>query len=229
MLTRPESSNSASAVSALKAFIAEKAYQPGDRLPAERELIDQLEIKRTVLRKALETLEREGAIWRHVGKGTFVSAPNDLIDIGSLSDIGRQITPVKMMKARQCIEAAIAREAAIHASHEAIQKINGFKDRIRSVSSWAEYEALDDQFHAAVAEAADNILLLALFDQLNKVRRAVSLSTVIRETERPPENHTSFSEHDRISAAIEARDPKAAHDAMWQHIQSVSARLFEQL
>ncbi|QDG76457.1 FadR/GntR family transcriptional regulator [Labrenzia sp. PHM005] len=229
MLTRPESSNCANAVSALKAFIADNAYQPGDRLPAERELIDQLEIKRTVLRKALDMMEREGAIWRHVGKGTFVSAPTDMLDIGSLSDIGRQITPVKMMKARQCIEAAIAREAAIHASHEAVQKINGFKDRIRGVSSWAEYEALDDQFHAAVAEAADNILLLALFDQLNKVRRAVALSTVIRATERPPENHTSFEEHDRICAAIEARDPKAAHDAMWQHIQSVSARLFEQL
>ena len=43
-------------------------------------------------------------------------------------------------------------------------------------------------------------------------------------------NYTGFSTlSPDPSAAIEARDPKAAHDAMWQHIQSVSARLFEQL
>ena len=45
------------------------------RLPPERELMDNLGMTRTTLRRALEVLEREGAIWRHVGKGTFVAKP----------------------------------------------------------------------------------------------------------------------------------------------------------
>ena len=120
----------------------------------------------------------------------------------------------------------IAREAAINASRQAVKKIRQIKERAKAAASWEEYETQDDRFHLAIAEATDNILLIALFDQLNKVRRAVAVSTVIRDTERPPENHTSFTEHDRICDAIENRDPKTAHDTMWQHISSVSARLF---
>jgi len=230
VLTRPEPSDRSGAVRLLKDFIAEHAFAPGDRLPAERELIGRLGMTRSSLRKALDTLEREGTIWRHVGKGTFVAGQEDGrgdgLDPGLLAEIGHQITPVKMMRARQCIEAVITREAAINASRQAVKKITEIKDRARAAENWQDYEAQDDLFHYAIAEATDNILLLALFDQLNKVRRAVAVSTVIRETVRPPESHTSFAEHDRICAAIAARDPKAAHDAMWQHISSVSARLF---
>jgi DNA-binding FadR family transcriptional regulator len=228
VLNRSDTSDRSGAVNLLKEFIAENGYTPGDRLPSERELINQLDLKRNALRKGLDALEREGVIWRHVGKGTFISGHDDL-DIGMLTDVGHQITPVKMMRARQCIEAVIAREAAINASRKAVKKISEIKERARHASSWAEYETQDDLFHYAIAEATDNILLFALFDQLAKVRRSVAINTVIRETQRPPENHSSFTEHDRIFAAIEARDPKAAHDAMWQHISSVSSRLFEEV
>jgi DNA-binding FadR family transcriptional regulator len=226
VLTHPETSDRSAAVRLLKEFIEENALVPGDRLPPERELIGRLGMTRSGLRKALEALEREGLIWRHVGKGTFIAGQDEKVDIGMFSDIGHQITPVKMMRARQCIEAVIAREAAINASRQAARRIREIKERAQAAASWEEYEAQDDLFHYAIAEATDNILLLALFDQLNRVRRAVSVNTVIRESIKPPETHTSFLEHERICAAIEARDPKAAHDAMWQHIGSVSARLF---
>lgn len=226
MLTSPGSSDRDAAVEALRAFIKEKSYTPGDRLPAERELIDHLGISRTTLRKALEVMEREGAIWRHVGKGTFVASPSDGFGVGNLTDIVHQITPVRMMRARLSIEPAIAGEAAVNASREAITRIRMAKDRAKAAQSWEEYEANDDLFHRAVAEASDNILLITLFDQLNLVRRAVAVNTVIRENPHPPKTHTSFAEHERICAAIEARDSKAAYEAMRQHIGSVSARLF---
>jgi len=229
VLTRPETSDRNGAVTALKEFIAGKKLGPGDRLPPERELIVELGMTRSSLRKALEMLERDGTIWRHVGKGTFIAGHDDGIDPGLLAEVGHKITPVKMMRARQCIEAVIAREAAMNASREAVNKIKRIKEQAKAARDWAEYEAQDDRFHAAIAEATDNILLMALFEQLNKVRRSVAVSTVIRATDRPPENHSSFAEHDRLCAAIEERDAKAAHDAMWQHINSVSKRLFEEV
>ena len=131
-----------------------------------------------------------------------------------------------MMRARLCIEPAIAREAAINASGDAITRIKLARDRAQTAASWPEYEACDDLFHKAVAEASDNALLVSLFDHLNAVRRAVAWASVVRQTERPSKAHSSFAEHHRIAAAIEARDPAAAHDAMRKHIGSVSARLF---
>ncbi|MBO6562283.1 MAG: FadR family transcriptional regulator [Nisaea sp.] len=213
-------------VATLKEFISEGGYVPGDRLPAERELIVELGVSRATLRKALDVLERDGMIWRHVGKGTFISSQGGPGSSGNLLELGRHLTPVKMIRARLCIEPAIAREAAINASRDAINRINAAKERAREALTWEAYEAEDDHMHRAIAECTDNPLLLGMFDQLNQVRRAVALGNVVRGSERPPDNHSSFTEHERISAAIEARDPSGAEAAMRQHIASVSARLF---
>lgn len=229
MLVRPESSDREDAIARVRALIAAGDYAPGDRLPPERELIDHIGMSRTTLRRALEALEREGAIWRHVGKGTFVADHGGTGATGSIAELSRQLTPVRTMRARLCVEPAIAREAAMNASGEAIIRMKLARDRAEVAPNWADYETHDDLFHRSVAEASDNILLLALFDQLNQVRRAVAWGSVVRMSERPPQGHTSFVEHDRIAAAIEARDPAAAHEAMRQHIRSVSARLFEEI
>lgn len=213
-------------VEALKTFISDGSYAPGDRLPPERELIGSLGMSRATLRRALDALEREGTIWRHVGKGTFVASGDSPGSASSIVGIARQLTPVRMMRARLCIEPAIAREAAINASSAAISQIRNAMDYSVHAPDWQSYEDGDDQFHRAVAEASDNILLMSIFDQLNQVQRAVAWGNVTRRSERPPRDHSSFGEHSRIAAAIEARDPAAAHGAMRQHIGSVSARLF---
>lgn len=228
VLSPLKNSDRETALAALRGFIAAGEYTSGDRLPPERELIASLGMTRTALRKALDTLEREGSIWRHVGKGTFVASHAD--DNGSESDslaaLSRRMTPVRVMRARLAIEPALAREAAINASGEAIIRIKLAKDRAVEASSWDDYEAQDDLFHRAVAEASDNALLLALFDQLNRVRRAVSKVSVVRNTKCPPAEHSSFLEHERIVAAIASHDAEAAQAAMRHHIGSVSARLF---
>ncbi len=210
----------------LKAYISNGNYAPGDRLPAERELIGALGMTRSTLRRALDALEQEGMIWRHVGKGTFLAQPREDEASAALLDISSQLTPVKMMQARLCIEPAIAREAAINASGKTLGQIHEAIVGCEEAPDWASYEEFDDQFHHAVADAADNILLSALYDQLNQVQRAVAWGNVVRETQRPPRSHTSFTEHRLIAKAIESRDPNGAQDATRRHIGSVSARLF---
>ena len=214
------------AIVALKAFISAGAYAPGDRLPPERELIDSLNMSRNTLRKALDALEREGAIWRHVGKGTYVAAHGGTSNTGSLGALSQQVTPVHMMRARLSLEPAIAREAALNASAEAVARLKIARDRCEGAPNWDEYEAQDDALHRAVAEAADNVMLLLLIDQLNQVRRAVAWNTVIRQSQQPPRDHSSFGEHNILIDAVEARDHKAAHAAMQAHLRSVSSRLF---
>ena len=226
MLTRPDTSEREEAIAALRAFIVQGDYAPGDRLPPERELIGSLGMSRTTLRKALDSLEREGTIWRHVGKGTFVAAHGGDTDTGSLAALSQQVTPIQLMRARLSLEPAIAREAAIHASEENVIRLKLARDRAVEAATWEEYETQDDAFHRALAAASDNVLLLSLFDHLNQVRRAVAWNSVVRDSKRPPRDHSSFAEHDRIIATIEARDPAAAHAAMREHLGSVSSRLF---
>ena len=224
MLNQSKPNGSQQAISQLREFIVEGGFEPGVRLPPERELCERLGMTRNVLRRALDALERDGVLWRHVGKGTFVSEAEPAVD--PVVELGRQITPFRMMRARLAIEPAIAREAAVNASGKALMVMQLAMERAHSASSWAVYEKQDDIFHRAIAEASDNVLLLSLFDQLNDVRRAVAWGNVVRDTQRPPSDHSSFAEHEAIAMEIAARRPEEAYEAMRRHLKSVSERLF---
>jgi GntR family transcriptional regulator len=60
-------------VEILKEPIRRSELKPGDQLPGEFELCEQFGISRTVVRQALQELEKEGLIQRRKGKGTFVA------------------------------------------------------------------------------------------------------------------------------------------------------------
>lgn len=61
------------AIEALRQFIAEGRFQPGDRLPSEGELAHHLGISRSTLREAMGNLETNGLVTRRHGAGTFVA------------------------------------------------------------------------------------------------------------------------------------------------------------
>ena len=222
MLETFEQADRDDAVGVLKAHIVAGRYSPGDRLPPERELMVSLGISRSKLRQALDEFERAGRIWRRVGKGTFLASDG----IDSLARLCRRVSPAQMMRARLALEPALAREACINSSEAALCEVRNCKDRAERANCWEDYEACDDLFHRAIAEATGNELLLSLFDRLNQVRRAIAWDTVVRNSQTPPTRHPSFAEHSRILSAIEARSPDSAYNAMRDHLSSVSNRLF---
>jgi DNA-binding FadR family transcriptional regulator len=216
-------------VSRLRSYILDGGFTQGVRLPPERDLTDKLGMSRSTLRKALDALERDGVIWRHVGKGTFIADGSPKPPTSAMVELGRQLTPFRMMRARMAIEPAIAREAAVNASHDTQMRMQRALDRSKMASTWRDYEIQDDIFHRTIAEATDNPLLLSLFDQLNGVRRAVAWGSVMRESARPSPDHSSFAEHDSIAKAIADRNTVAAYEAMRTHLRSVSQRLFGEI
>lgn len=65
---------------ALQRALQEKRWLAGEKLPAERELCENLGVKRMSLRQALLTLEHEGAIFRIDRKGWFVAQQRFVYD-----------------------------------------------------------------------------------------------------------------------------------------------------
>lgn len=177
------------------------------------------------MRKALGTLEAEGHLWRHVGKGTFTGARK--MEVMSLAEIDRETNPAEVMRTRLLIEPIIAREAALNATSKHLEALRRCVRRTHKATTWRQYETADNELHRSIAEATDNRLLLALFDALNAVRRAVVWGLLRSNSDRPPENHHSFAEHDRIIKAIEARDLEDAGRAMYLHLRAVERNLME--
>ena len=60
---------------AMAASIADGTYAPGDKLPSESRLAEELGINRLTVRRAIEELARAGAVVSRQGSGTYVSAP----------------------------------------------------------------------------------------------------------------------------------------------------------
>lgn len=210
----------------LRAWLTRHDFPPETRLPPERELAVILGVSRGELRKALATLEAEGHLWRHVGKGTFTGARK--MEVMSLAEIDRETNPAEVMRTRLLIEPIIAREAALNATSKHLEALRRCVRRTHKATTWRQYETADNELHRCIAEATDNRLLLALFDALNAVRRAVVWGLLRSNSDRPPDDHHSFSEHDRIIEAIESRDLEGAGRAMYMHLRAVERNLMEQ-
>ena len=56
----------------IRTRIADGTYAPDDQLPSEHALCDQFDVSRVTVRRALQTLESEGLIYRKQGLGSFV-------------------------------------------------------------------------------------------------------------------------------------------------------------
>lgn len=219
-----ETTLEADALGRLREFLADAVLGDDGRLPPERELADRLGLTRASLRRALTTLQSEGVVWRHVGKGTF--AGNRPIDTASdVASMARRTNPIEIVNARISIEPEIARVAALNATPTAIAELRHCMTRAVHAPDWRQYENWDNRLHRAIAEATQNSLLLGLLDTLNAVRREVNWGRLRADPRRPPADHHSFGEHEQIVAAIANRDTAGAAAAMRAHLQSVERHL----
>lgn len=210
----------------LRAWLAQADLAPGTKLPAERQLSELLGVSRGDLRKALAELERDGALWRHVGKGTFVGA-KPAEELVSIRDVAAQSNPGEVMHARILLEPLLASEAALNASAQDVKSMENCLQAARNATSWRQYETCDNGFHRALAEATKNTVLIALYDQLNAIRRTVVWGRLRVTKDRPPIDHHSFAEHERIFDAIAHRDRGAAAEWMRAHLETVRMGLLE--
>lgn len=208
----------------LKAEIIEliETHQIGTdgRLPTERELAERLKASRWVVRRALNLLEGEGRIWRHVGRGTFVGTKPAAASAAFkhlVSDIG----PMELVDARVAIEPELARRAALNASASQVRAIQHAANRCSKSRHLDEYEIWDEAFHQAIAAASGNAVLKAAFEGLNGLRRDLVWGTMRRAVLRPEVREFFSAQHDGIVRAIASREPAAAGDAMVQHLRDL--------
>jgi DNA-binding FadR family transcriptional regulator len=224
MLDIAEVSEDQATLAKMRDFLGGAALGDEGRLPSERDLADTLGVTRTSLRKALSTLQAEGVLWRHVGKGTFTG--NRPIDnAADVSSMARRTNPIEIMGARVAIEPEIARLAALNASPAALAEMRQCIAKTISAPDWRQYEYWDNRFHRTIAEATQNSLLVGLLDTLNAVRREVNWGRLRANPLRPPQDHHSFGEHEVIFDAIANRDTAGAGAAMRSHLQSVERNL----
>lgn len=202
----------------MRSLIERGRYQ--GRLPPERELAIELQVGRSTLRKALEVLEAEGQIWRHVGQGTFVGRRPAVAGVEQMLKLGT-VAPKELLDARLVLEPSIAACAATTARASDIERIKMCALKRETTKEPDAYNLWDHQFHLAIAEATQNPILVTLLEQLNSLRRTPTWSTYKKDRMKDPFYSISKREHRAIIAAIEQHNSAGAFQAMKAHIIGV--------
>src|SRR4029450_9918389 len=91
MTARPRTLPYATVKAALRERIAAGGWQPGVRLPSERELVQEFGCARMTVHRALRELEDEGLIERRQGSGSYVAELHPISNLLQVRDIHEEI------------------------------------------------------------------------------------------------------------------------------------------
>jgi DNA-binding FadR family transcriptional regulator len=191
-----------------------------DALPSERELMKQFEVGRTTVREALLALAQRrlisiqhGRKTRVLGRGTS-DLSRSLEDVLSRLMSSPQLFLDGVKELRLTLEIAMAARAAEIATEEGIRSLeSALAANRRAISNRDEYLRTDIAFHEAIAAMTGNIVFQELSAQILSwlARNRVDMVHV------EGANLLSHDEHAEIAAAIAARDPVSAAEAMRRH------------
>lgn len=98
--------------------IENEEFQPGEPIPSERELMEDYQVSRITIRKAIEELVAEGYLYKVQGKGTYVKTDegsNNLFAITSCTEdvIRLGMTPSKKTVVSELVRANVKRAKAL--------------------------------------------------------------------------------------------------------------------
>jgi GntR family transcriptional repressor for pyruvate dehydrogenase complex len=196
----------------------------GDRLPPERELAKDLGVGRPAVREAIRALEFLGLVETRPGEGTFLAVGQESPAVNLLDPARFRLldTVRKLFEVRRVIEPDLAALAALRSTPEQVEKmraaLEGQQGQVERGDSGIEG---DTAFHAQIAEAAGNEFLIQIMN---------SLMERIRDTreawlQRRGRSLRSLEDHRKILLAIERRDPEAAEQGMFKHLEGIEHML----
>ncbi|GGA17303.1 GntR family transcriptional regulator [Paenibacillus marchantiophytorum] len=191
------------AFSQIQRWIIEGTLHPGEKL-IDADLAESLAVSRTPIREAFQLLEVQGLVVMQPGKETRVTNIEK-------KDI------LKMYPTLAALHALAAEYAAAHIVPQQIEKLKTLNLQFReAIQNGEPYQAmeLDEQFHQAIIEAADNNYVAAFSSSLQiHIRRFkyVFLKQPVTGT------LTSVEEHTAIIQALENGDANAAAAEMKQN------------
>jgi DNA-binding GntR family transcriptional regulator len=167
----------------------------------EQALAEEFGISRTPLREALKVLAAEGLVTMKVRRGAYVTevSEKDLRDVYHLLAL---------------LEADAAAEVAARADATDLAALQALHDELEAaVADRDRFFAVNERFHMALLERADNRWRLQMVADLRKVMKLNRHHSLLKRGR----IEESLAEHRTLMAALRAGDAQAARDGMQRH------------
>ena len=187
----------------------------GSRLPAERDLADELHISRSTLRQALTTLVQSGHLisQRGRGGGTFVSEAPPLAKTLGGEPLSTEAWAV--LDERVAVETGATILACERAGPEDTERLEELVERMAGAADFEDYRRADIRFHIGLAEAARSPRLIATMTEVQG-----QMSTLIARIAHPEQVLTrSNAQHGRLVSVLRRRDSRRAVALIRDHLE----------
>lgn len=187
------------------------AFPPGTRLPGERELAERLGVSRVTIREAEIALQAVGRLEIKTGSGVYVSE-NMVEESAALP----AASAFEVTEARLLVESETAALAAHNITDEAIERLSGLIEQMRTGDEAAANEA-DEEFHRTIAESSNNAAMVHTVTSLWRMRQEINEVKATYDAVCVHDADTRTAEHEAIFLALKDRDPSRARSAMREH------------
>ena len=201
----------------LAEMIAKGRYAPGDKLPSEPELAEQLHVSRTTLREALRVLMTRGLVEVRRGIGTFVTQSRSIhADYDVLKIQDTNVNTKDLYEMRLMFEPQAAYYAAYRASDEELMTIFRYGELNERMIRHQDpqWDDSEQKFHNSIASATHNPFITALLPIFN---RAIHHG-ILLATQAPQVAEMTLHDHRVLMQYLKDRNPEGAKAAMYLHI-----------
>ncbi len=204
----------------LRNLIHERGLVPGDPIPTESEVIQELGVSRGIVREAFRSLSASGLINVSSGRRSTVGQLQSgvLEQFFSHALITCQADMDNLMTLRRTIEVSAAGLAAKNRTYGHLDQLKQKLDMMEQVLQDHEaYIRHDFDFHVLLCEASGNVLFRLLVEGLEEpVHDAMTAAILKRLTKE--DDGVVQAEHERLFRAVEQGNVEAAEEAMRTHI-----------
>ena len=209
---------SAKTADALYALIVqEEAYHPGEKLPNETELSEQLGVSRITLREAVQTLAMQGIVEVRRGRGTFVAENINVYRNDGFQNLQRvHLRLQDLFEARLVFEPQIAAYACERASEAEIEGILAVGRTIETLQNDhpARLKA-EEHFHHAIVRASHNDVFVQVMPVITNAIFDIATATKYDEIL----IKGALQDHEVLMRFLHSRDAQGAKEAMAIHIR----------
>lgn len=201
----------------LRSAIEEGLLEPGDRVPAERQLIQRFGTSRTTVRKALHQLEELGLLTRIQGSGTFVSLGLSTREWAFGSGY-MSVSPSDILEARLAIQPGFTELVVARATEEDFKTMGAWLDEAGRASDQLRFRQSTYAFHMEIARATRNPLIVKIFEMVVQARSEAGWHKLEPMNKSRQEQQCLTRSNQAILGALRDRDAVRARKLLYEHL-----------
>ncbi|MET0964123.1 MAG: FCD domain-containing protein [Noviherbaspirillum sp.] len=203
-------------------------WRPGERLPAERQMMASFKVGRSTVRRALMQMKDMGLITQSVGSGTYV-APDAMARLPQPAALapGLATSPAELMEARMAFEPALVEMVIRNANGTDFAAMEHCLRNAENAASFEQFEHWDGALHHSLAEATHNSIVLTVFKLMNEERERAEWGQLKRQSLTPERRVAYEREHRALVTALRERDAPLARKLILAHLAHVQRNLFD--